>query len=234
VSVLTYIALACACDVATALIPQLLMWGVQMKAKTKRQLNIIFALGLITAVLSIGRAATITKKTLNDDTTCILTWTTVQPFVTDSCIGNIIPAYYFSSFECNLGIIFACGPALRQFWAYRSRTHTSLPTKARQYPNEDFEKMRYRINMRDIFWYRKARIIGNRVFDASPIFRSRSPPPDASSSNPQSSTQVSSSILDVWEKRIRNAFRHGRDHEVILSKWSHSSRPCRQTSTNDI
>lgn len=210
------------------------MWGVQMKAKTKRQLNIIFALGLITAVLSIGRAATITKKTLNEDTTCILTWTTVQPLVTDSCIGNIIPAYYFSSFECNLGIIFACGPALRQFWAYRSRTHTSLPTKARQYPNEDFEKMRYRINMRDIFWYRKARTIGNRVFDASPIFRSRSPPPDASSSNRQSSTQVSSSILDVWEKKIRNAFRHGRDHEVILSKWSHSSRPCRQTSTNEI
>ena len=233
-SVLTYIALACACDVATALIPQFLMWGVQMKAKTKRQLNIIFALGLITAVLSIGRAATITKKTLNEDTTCILTWTTVQPLVTDSCIGNIIPAYYFSSFECNLGIIFACGPALRQFWAYRSRTHTSLPTKARQYPNEDFEKMRYRINMRDIFWYRKARTIGNRVFDASPIFRSRSPPPDASSSNRQSSTQVSSSILDVWEKKIRNAFRHGRDHEVILSKWSHSSRPCRQTSTNEI
>lgn len=207
------------------------MWGVQMKAKTKRQLNVLFALGLITAVLSIGRAAT---KTLNDDTTCIFTWTTVQPFVTDSCIGNIIPAYYFSSFECNLGIIFACGPALRQFLAYRSRTHTSLPTKARQYPNEDFEKMRYRINMRDIFWYRKAQIIGNIVFDASPIFRSRSPPPDASSSNPQSSTQVSSSILDVWEKKIRNAFGDGRDHEVILSKWSHSSWLCRKTSTNDI
>lgn len=224
-SVLTYIALACACDIATALIPQFLMWGVQMKAKTKRQLNILFALGLITAVLSIGRAATITKKTLNDDTTCIFTWTTVQPFVTDSCIGNIIPAYYFSSFECNLGIIFACGPALRQFWAYRSRTHTSLPTKARQYPNEDFEKMRYRINMRDIFWYRKAQIIGNRVFDASPIFRSKSPPPDASNSNPQSSSQVSNSILDVWETKVRNVFRFGGDHEVILSKWSSSSWP---------
>lgn len=172
-SVLTYIALACACDIATALIPQFLMWGVQMKAKTKRQLNILFALGLITAVLSIGRAATI----------------------------------------------------LRQFWAYRSRTHTSLPTKARQYPNEDFEKMRYRINMRDIFWYRKAQIIGNRVFDASPIFRSKSPPPDASNSNPQSSSQVSNSILDVWETKVRNVFRFDGDHEVILSKWSSSSWP---------
>jgi len=210
------------------------MWGVQMKAKTKRQLNILFALGLITAVLSIGRAATITKKTLNDDTTCIFTWITVQPFVTDSCIGNIIPAYYFSSFECNLGIIFACGPALRQFWAYRTRTHTSLPTKARQYPNEDFEKMRYRINMRDIFWYRKAQMVGNRVFDASPIFRSKSPPPDASSSNPQSSSQVSNSILDVWEKKVRNVFRFNSDHKVILSKRSHSSCLCRNTSTNDI
>lgn len=142
--------------------------------------------------------------------------------MTDSYTGNIIPAYYFSSFECNLGIIFACGPALRQFWAYRTRTHSLLPTKARQYPNEDFEKMRYRINMRDIFWYRKAQMVGNRVFDASRIFRSQSPPPDASSSSPHSSSQVSNSILDVWEKKVRNIFGFGGDHGVILSKCSSS------------
>jgi len=205
-----------------------------MKAKTKRQLNILFGLGLVTAVLGIGRAATITKKTLNEDTTCIYTWITFGCLMTDSCTGNIIPAYYFSSFECNLGIIFACGPALRQFWAYRSRTHTFLPTKARQYPNEDFEKMRYRINMRDIFWYRKAQMVGNRVFDASPIFRSKSPPPDASSSNPQSSSQVSNSILDVWEKKLKNMLRIGRDQQVILSKWRHSTSSCRNISANDI
>jgi len=126
----------------------------------------------------------------------------------------MIPSYYFSMFECNLGMIFACGPAIRQFWAYRSRTHTSLPTKHRQYPNEDFVKMRYRVNMRDIFWYRKAQMVGNKVFDATPIFASKSPPPDASSGNPQTSSQVSNSVLDVWEKRIKRVFSTGRDHKV--------------------
>ena len=129
-------------------------------------------------------------------------------------IGNMVPSYYVSMFECNLGIIFACGPALRQFWAYRSRTHTTLPTKHRQYPNEDFVKMRYRVNLRDVFWYRRAQMIGNKVFDATPIFGSNSPPPNASGDNPQSSTQVSNSILDVWENRIRKAFSTNRRSEV--------------------
>lgn len=127
----------------------------------------------------------------------------------------MIPAYYISSFECNLAIILACGPAIRQFWAYRSRTHTSLPTKRRQYPNEDFEKMRYRVNLRDVFWYRKAQMVGNKVFDAAPIFRSKSPPPDGSSGDPQSSSQVRNSILDVWEKRMKKVLNTGRDHKVI-------------------
>lgn len=55
-----------------------------MKAKTKRQLNVLFGLGLITAVLSIGRAATITKKTLNGDTTCRFVWPTINFSMTDS------------------------------------------------------------------------------------------------------------------------------------------------------
>ena len=41
-----------------------------MKKRTKRQLNVIFGLGLVTALLSIGRAATLTKKALTEDTTC--------------------------------------------------------------------------------------------------------------------------------------------------------------------
>ena len=127
----------------------------------------------------------------------------------------MIPAYYFTMFECKLGIIFACGPAIRQFWAYRSRMHTSLPTKRRQYPNEDFVKMRYGVNLRDIVWYRQAQTVGNRVFDGTPIFRSKSPPPDASSGNPQSSWQVFNSVLDVWEKRIKSLFSDGRHHKVI-------------------
>lgn len=128
----------------------------------------------------------------------------------------MIPSYYFTSFECQLGILIACGPAIRQFWGYRSRTHTSLPTKHRQSPNEDFKKMRYRINLRDIFWYREARMVGDRVFDAAQIFQSRSPPPNASSSDPQSSTRVSNSALDVWEKKIKHVFSFGHNHEVYI------------------
>ncbi|KAL9000111.1 MAG: hypothetical protein Q9169_001186 [Polycauliona sp. 2 TL-2023] len=195
--------LACACDIATALIPQFLLWGVQMRPRTRRQLNVIFGLGLITASLSIGRAATLTRKALR----------------------NIVPSYYFTLFEDKLGIIIACAPALRQFWAYRSRTRTCLPTKQRQYPNEDFEKMRYRINLRDILWYRKARIVGNRVFDAAPIFQGRSPPPEASSDDPQSSSKVKNSVLDSWENKMKEAFAYGPNQKTAQRPPSIDSKP---------
>ncbi len=178
-----------------------------MKLKTKRQLNLIFSLGLVTALLSIGRAATLTRKALSEDTTCKPNIHSIPSPLAHSSVGNMVPSYYFTMFEDKLGIIFACAPAIRQFWAYRSRTHTFLPSKQQQYPNEDFEKMRYRINLRDIFWYRQARTIGDRVFEASPIFRSRkSPRPEASSDDPQSSKDVTSSVLDTWENKIKNIF----------------------------
>ena len=149
--------------------------------------------------------------------------------MTDSLTGNMIPAYYVSMLEGQLGILFACGPAIRQFWAYRTRTHTFLPTKRRQHPNEDFEKMRYRINLRDIFWYRKAQMVGNKVFDAAPIFRSQRPPPDASSGDPFSFSQVSNSVLDVWEKRIKGLLSTGRKCEV-----KHFSRSYRKFDTHEL
>ena len=127
----------------------------------------------------------------------------------------MIPAYYCTMFECYLGIILTCGPAIRQFWAYRSRTHTCLPSSRRQYPNEDFVKMRYRVNLRDVLWYRKAQMVGDRVYDATPIFRSKPSPPNASSGHLQSSSQVSNSALDVWEQRIKRVFRDGRHHRVM-------------------
>ena len=117
-------------------------------------------------------------------------------------------------FEIRLGIIFACAPAIRQFWAYRKRTKSALPTQHRQYPNEDFEKMRYRINMRDVFWYRKAPMIGDRVFEAARAFQNKTPPPDASSGDPKSSSEVSHSALDMWEKRIKNLIGNDRSHKV--------------------
>lgn len=52
-----------------------------------------------------------------------------------------------------LGIIFACGPALRQLYGYYKRVGTIKPTKNRQNPEQDFVKMRGRITWRDIFWY---------------------------------------------------------------------------------
>ena len=140
---------------------------------------------------------------------------TMVSFDTESCIGRMVPNYYISMFEGKLGIILACAPAVRQFWAYRTRTRTSLPTKHRQYPNEDFEKMRYRVNLRDVIWYRKAQMVGTKVFDASPIFRSMSPPPDATSGNPQNSSKVSNSALDVWERRIKKVFAPGHHHKIV-------------------
>ena len=191
-----------------------------MKPKTKRQLNALFGLGLITAALSVGRAVTTTRKTLTEDTSCTCHLHYYRIFNTKSCIGNMIPNYYVSMFEGRLGIIFACGPAVRQFWAYRTRTRTCLPTKHRQYPNEDFDKMRFRINLRDMFWYRKAQVVGSRVFEASPIFRSMSPPPDATSGSPQKSSQVSTSALDAWEKRVQKLFPTGH-HKAVRADERH-------------
>ena len=128
----------------------------------------------------------------------------------------MVPSYYLSAFESKLGIIFACGPALRQFWAYRTRTHTSLPTKRRQYPNEDFKKMRARINLRDIFWYRKAPMVGNKVFDAASIFQAKNPPPGDTGNNPQSSSEGSNSVLDSWENRVRRIFGTSHGHKVVM------------------
>ena len=75
------VGLSCACDIIIALVPQFLLWNVQMARKTKRVLNIIFCLGLITAGLSIGRAATTTAKTLTQDTTCMLHILMLRPVI---------------------------------------------------------------------------------------------------------------------------------------------------------
>ena len=53
---------------------------------------------------------------------------------------------------------------------YKTRTHSTLSGRIRQYLNGDFEKFRFRLNVRDTFWYRKAHPVSNRVFDAPLIF----------------------------------------------------------------
>ena len=62
--------LSCCIDITTSLIPVFLLWGVQIKPSTKRTLNFIFCFGVITAAMSIGRAATTTKHNLETDSTC--------------------------------------------------------------------------------------------------------------------------------------------------------------------
>ncbi len=68
-----------------------------------------------------------------------------------------------------MGIICACGPAIRQFVAYIQRTGTVMPSSSRQYPNEDFVRMRRRIALRDILWYHAPNLSAGRVLDAFPI-----------------------------------------------------------------
>ena len=202
-----------------------------MKSKTKRHLSYLFYLGLVTAALSIGRAATVTEKTLTEDTTCTFpspsaSWSElpiILALLTLQTPGNMIPSFFFVMFESKMGMIFACGPALRQFLAYYHRTRSTLPSKsAQQYPNEDFEKMRFRVNLRDIFWYRKANMSGSRVIDARPIFWSKSKsPPDASSSDPATSSKVNHSVVDLWERRVKNLF--GGSKQKLVSH-THDSR----------
>jgi hypothetical protein len=160
-------ALAAVIDVCTAMIPQFLIWNVKMHPKTKLTLNIIFGLGLATSAMCIGRAATITKAAMETDSTYLL-----------------MTSKWFGMIEEKFGNIFACAPAIRQFWAYRKRVGTTLPTNKRQNPDEDFVKMRRRVNLRDIFWYRSADLSsdGTRVFDAKPAFkRAIEPPPSQTS-----------------------------------------------------
>ena len=57
-------------------------------------------------------------------------------------------------------------------------------------------------------------MIGDRVFEAARAFQNKTPPPDASSGDPKSSSEVSHSALDMWEKRIKNLIGNDRSHKV--------------------
>ncbi|KAI9728480.1 MAG: hypothetical protein M1828_003882 [Chrysothrix sp. TS-e1954] len=122
-------------DLLTAMVPAFLLWKVQMKRTTKIILDTIFALGLITAGLSIGRAVTSPYSALTTD----VTW-------------RMMPANTLCNIEGKLGVILACGPSLRQLSAYYHRTGTFLPSNMRQSPNADFAWFRHRVNYRDFFW----------------------------------------------------------------------------------
>ena len=119
--------------------------------------------------------------------------------------------------EAKLGLIFGCGPALRQFFSASVKNGKLVPPSRARRPNADFEKMRIRINLRDIFWYRKPRVTTHGVVDARPIFQSGHPPPGADAANPETAPKVKESVLDNWEAQAKNAVGAGAGNKQSVS-----------------
>ena len=90
---------------------------------------------------------------------------------------------------------------MRQFFTYRRRMKTFLPTKSRNRPNDDFVAMRKRIKLRDIFWYRKK------------ASEEVTPPPGAPPNKPEHVSrhdpEVKFSALDRVERGIASVARRG-------------------------
>lgn len=113
-----------------------------------------------------------------------------------------MPIDMWSMVEEKCGIIFASGPAIRQFVAYYRRVGTVLPSRRRQIPGGDFVEMRYRITFRDLFWYRRS---GSNLGTNEPhtrLFRNgdRIALPDMLPTDP------SKSRLDIEEGKVKRLF----------------------------
>ncbi|KAL9087210.1 MAG: hypothetical protein Q9159_003777 [Coniocarpon cinnabarinum] len=178
--------LACVIDITVAIVPAFLLWNVQMRRHTKLILDVLFGLGLITAALSIGRAAAISYEDLTTDTT----W-------------KLMPNKWFGMVEEKLGIIFACGPAVRQFFAYRSRTGSWSPAVRRDAPNADFTKMRRRITLRDVFWYRPMALRDDAR--SGPTSKGLNPESEQTKVPAEVDATAATSVLDTWWGRLYRA-----------------------------
>lgn len=115
--------------------------------------------------------------------------------------------------EDNFGVAFACAPSLRQLYTYYRRTGTLLPGEDRQRPNEDFQRWRRKVNIRDIFWYRQAVLENNKVRDAHPIFRHAARSDSESSHAPiripeaeAGPLEAQKSVMDWWEDKVKRIF----------------------------
>lgn len=75
-----------------------------------------------------------------------------------------------------------------------------MPNRLRQAPGADFIRMRRRINLRDILWYRTPQLVGGRVLDARPIFTRDN------ASNIE--TMAQKSFFSEWRAKARTGF-HG-------------------------
>ena len=128
-----------------------------------------------------------------------------------------------------MGVVFACAPAMRQLYGYYHRTGTLLPGKERQRPNEDFQRMRRKINIRDIFWYRHAILKDGRVRDAHPIFQRHASSDTESPAAPQrlpsdTPQEAQKSVTDWWEETIKKVFSRS-SHDDSVSNKPKSKKP---------
>ena len=185
-----------------------------MKRSTKLSLDVIFSLGLITSALSIGRVATMNYGVWATDSSCELgVFACAIVSSLPSLTGRAMPSETFSLVEEKCGIIFASAPALRQLYAYIHRVRTGVPTKDRQYPNEDFTRFRRRVNLRDIFWYRQPLLNNGRVVRPQQMFHPSTsdqvseaehvvPQPEMEHVNDVSKN----SMLDVIGRKVKRVF----------------------------
>ena len=135
------------------MIPAFLLWQIRIKRTTKIILDVIFLCGLVTAGLSIGRAVTTNIGIWKEDTS----W-------------RIQPPNTFSMVEEKAGIVFACCPALRQLVVHVVRTRSIIPRRRQQESEADFIKMRKKVRLRDIFWYRKPHTSQLATFTGAPVY----------------------------------------------------------------
>ena len=115
-----------------------------------------------------------------------------------------MPSNIFGMVEEKCGIIFASGPAIRQFIAYRRRVGTFSPNKKRQPPEEDFTNFRKRVNLRDVFWYRKPTLVDGRVIRPQRIFH---PPTKVKETSEEADRLAQRSMLDHLRVKIGEFFR---------------------------
>ena len=134
----------------------------------------------------------------------------------------------FALVEEKLGITFASAPALRQLAAYISRRHTIFPTKDRQYPDEDFRRFRRRVNLRDLFWFRKPSLVEGRVLRPQRLFYDQISDPetlvDQTTMKNEAEKAADNSVLDVMRGKLNNIVGRG-DRPTNFQKMGTSSTP---------
>lgn len=123
-------------------------------------------------------------------------------------IGRSLPTDTWSMIEEKCGIIFASMPAIRQFVAYYRRVGTFLPSSQRQTPGGDFVKMRARITLRDIIWYRRSDTSSIEPRTRLVPDNARLPSSNALAADPEKSR------LDIEEAKIKHWLGLSEPHSI--------------------